>query len=229
MPFDRESLHITCNGQLGTGGGAGEEIFSFGFRASGLPGFDAQGALEGLDMTAIADLIGAWFVSAGMHLHNHARLLSVKIAAIGTTGLYLEGADPREVMPTLGPLGGADAAVRYPNQVAFCVSTRSATSIGRATKGRFYLPLPADGINMNGKVDAARASGRASLTAAMFTSLNTLLESGSGDDSNLVIMSAVGTGRTLGITKVRCGVVLDTMRSRRNALTEDYSADVAVS
>jgi len=229
MPYDRQSLHITCTGQLGTGGGAGEEIFSFGFRASGLADFDAAGALDGLDVPAIAVLCGEYFQDATLHLHQDAHLFKVKVAAISTTGHYIEGADPVEAEPDPGGVHGSDSTIRHPNQIAVCISTRTNTTVGRATRGRFFLPLPADGVNVTGKVDAARATARAELTASFFTSLNTELEAGSGDDSNLCIMSNSGAGRTLGITKIRVGTVLDTIRSRRNALSEDYSADVAVS
>lgn len=226
MAFDRQSLHIVASGQLGTGGGAGEEIFSFGFRATGVSGFDAVGALAGIDVPAIAALIGVYFNAAGLHLHQDAQLFRVKVSAVGTNGLYLT--DPVEDEPAPGGVTGADAAVRHPNQVACVISTGTSTNIGRAVRGRYYLPLPADGINPDGRIDASRASGRATLAAGLFTGLNSLLEAGTGDSSNISIMSSVGAGTTHGVTRVRVGRVLDTIRSRRNQLDENYSADVVV-
>jgi len=226
VAFDRQNLHITCNGILGTLVGGGAEIFSFGFRATGAPGFNAAGALAGIDVAVVAGLIGVYFGSDNLHLSEDATLTKVKVAAIGVDGMYLT--DSVEAEPVVGGITGADAAVRHPNQVAFCVSLRSFTNLGHASRGRFFLPLPADGVNPSGKIDAARAVLRSSLTAELFTDLNVYLETGDGDDCNIALMSNIGAGTTHAVTKVRCGTVLDTIRSRRNALTEDYSADVVV-
>jgi len=226
MAYNRQHLRISCTGLLGTGGGAGEERFSFGWHATGPVGFDAVDSLAGLDVPAIATRIGVYFNHADLHLHHDAHLHKVKFAACGLDGKYLD--DPVEAEPVPGGISGADSAVRHPNQVACCVSTGTGSNIGLAKRGRFYLPLPADGITEAGKIDPGRAVLRADLSAELFTDLNVLMEAGTGDSANIVIMSQVGAGTTSGVTKVRCGVVLDTMRSRRNALSEDYSPYSAV-
>lgn len=222
MAFDRQSLYITAVGQLGTAGGAGEEIFSFGFRATGGLAFDAVTALGVLDVPAVAVRVGQYFESVDLHLHQDAWLYKVKVAALGTNGLYLTEAEEAE--PAIGGLNGNDVATRHPNQIALAISTGTATEIGRAVRGRFYLPLPASGINTNGLMDLARATSAASATASLFDDLNVLLQATPPEISELAIMSSVGAGTTKPITRVRCGRVMDTIRSRRNALQEEYSS-----
>jgi len=222
MAFDRQSLYISAHGEIGTGGGAGEDIFSFGLRASGDTGFDAVDALAELDVPGIAAIFGTYFEAAGTKIETVGHLYKVKVAALGTDGKYLT--DSIEAEPEPGGSNGSVSAVRYPNQVALAVSLRTVTNIGRATKGRFYLPVPGHNVQTDGKIIPAEVVATAATSKTFLDALNTKLAADITQTIRLQIMSDIGSGVSRVVTSVRVGDVIDTIRSRRNALTETYSS-----
>jgi hypothetical protein len=226
MAFDRQSLHIAVNGQLGTGGGAGEEIFTFGFRATGVAPFDAEAALAALDAQDLADLVAAYWVDTDIGMNSAATVYTLKVAAVGTNGLYLT--DPKEAETGIGGTEGTFDDTRYPNQVALAVTTLTNTSIGHAVRGRFYLPIPSFAVDVPGLIPALAATNVATRSAQLLSDFNDVLTGTAGPDALMSIMSSVGAGTTKGITGVRCGRVYDTIRSRRNELAESYSATITV-
>lgn len=222
MPFDREQIYIQCTGQLGTGGGAGEEIFSFGFHYTGAStSFDAGAVLSALDTEALAALIGVWFGRNTTQINDRAHLFQIKFSALGTDGHVMLGSDPILEEPEPGGTSGFASSPDYPNQIALCVSMRTATNIGTATKGRFYLPLPAIALLGTGRVDPAGPPLVAESTATFFDDMAAELDGA----MLLSLMSSVGAGRTLGVTRIEVGDVLDTIRRRRNALQETYFSE----
>lgn len=221
MPFDRKQIYVQCTGQLGTGGGAGEEIFSFGWHFTGDTGFDAAAVLAAIDTAALAGIIGEWFGRNTTQINDRAHLYSIKFSALGTNGHVLVGSDPVIEEPEPGGTSGFMSSPDYPNQIALAISLRTATNIGTATKGRFYIPLPAIALLGTGRVDPAGPPLVAESTKTLFDDMHTELDG----DAVLSLMSDVGAGRTLGVTRVEVGDVLDTIRNRRNALQETYFAE----
>jgi len=221
MAFDRKQIYVQCTGQLGTGGGAGEEIFSFGWHFSGDTGFDAAAVLGAIDTAALAGIIGDWFGRNTTQINDRAHLYSVKFSALGTDGHVLVGADPVIEEPEPGGTSGFASSPDFPNQIALAVSLRTATNIGTATKGRFYLPLPAIALLSTGRIDPAGPPLVAASTKTLFDDMHTELDGA----AVLSLMSDVGAGRTLGVTRVEVGDVYDTIRKRRNALQETYFAE----
>jgi len=222
MAYDRQHLYITGTGQIGTGGGAGEEIFSFGVRASGVStAFNAVTALAELDVGAVAAIFGTYFTAANTHINADAHLFRVKVAAVGVDGLYLSA--PVEAEPSPGGVSGAGSSVRHPNQVAIAVSTGATTTIGRATHGRFYLPLPDMIVGVEGRINSTARGHLLGTSVIFLDSLNTQLDLDISQNVQLRIMSNVGAGASNPITLVRVGDVLDTIRARRNALEESYA------
>lgn len=224
MAFDRQQIYVQCTGQIGTGGGAGEEIFSFGFHCTGLVGFDAAAVLGGLDTAALAALVGDYFSENNTQINDRAHLYSVKFSALGTNGHVISGADPVIEEPAPGGVSGSQSSPDYPNQIAIAVSLRTATNIGLATKGRFYLPCPAMTITNDGRINSTSPGLLATSTKDFLDAFNTEMDG----DALVSLMSEVGSGATRGVTRVLVGDVLDTIRNRRNALQESYvSEDLA--
>ena len=224
MAFDRQQLYITGSGQIGTGGGAGEDVFSFGMRFTGLTTFDATAALAAIDETAIGALYDAWWTAANTQISDRGHLFAIKVSALGTNGQLISGVDPRVFEPVAGGSNGFASSPDLPNQIAMVVTLRTNTNVGLAVRGRFYVPVPAMTIQTNGQMPSGAAALVAGTTKTLIDGLNAELNVGAANEqSRLAIMSSVGTGTTRGVTVISVGSVLDTVRSRRNALTETYS------
>jgi len=146
--------------------------------------------------------------------------------------VYLIGADGRmsgngPVMHTFAPgaVKGSGQAYAYPPQVALAIST-VATDRGPAKKGRFYLPGPSRNLADDGRLDLAN-------TGDYLTRVTQLLKDTSDcfDAQGLRSVSAVNispgpagssTGTQQNIDHLEVGRVYDTIRTRRNALLEEY-------
>lgn len=114
---------------------------------------------------------------------------------------------------------GSSTAGALPNQCAIVVSKQTGFA-GSRNRGRMFLPPPG--------VGALTASGRLSSTAltALAAGMTAFKNSIAGDGFTLVLVSPSQSANTV-ITTLRIGDVIDTMRSRRNALAETYT-NVAV-
>lgn len=90
-----------------------------------------------------------------------------------------------------------------------------------------YLP-PSFGFNIpgsDGRADAANAIARASSVAVLINAINAayVTWAGPGDfNGRVAVTSDVGSGAWHWVTHVECGRVIDSMRSRRSSLEEDY-------
>jgi hypothetical protein len=123
----------------------------------------------------------------------------------------------------------------YPPQVALCVSTVTAARRGYSAKGRFYLPAPTADLADDWRLPQAHASTYAGL-ASTFVKVLRLREAVLPPPAPELpgvwlpcIVSphknGTGPGGTVhAITGVRVGRVLDTIRSRRTSLVEDYES-----
>lgn len=224
MAYDREQIKLTFSGYLGESS-PGSEEFAFGLHLSGSSGLDSAAALLALDVDAIDAATITMFQSANVALSSKAVYNRLKAAAVGTNGHYIPGADPVEVQSNgdTGYEGGS--GVRYPNQIALCVSLRTGTSIGVATRGRFYLPLPGATVNAEGRVSSGFTAGAVADIATWLNAINDIANTGS-EPTAVSLMSAVGTSptRTRGVTSVLVGDVLDTIQARRRSLTETYAS-----
>jgi hypothetical protein len=147
----------------------------------------------------------------------HVRLTEVKFATIGADGKYTE--DP--FIAAVNVPGTSTAGALSPPQVALAVSLNTPTR-GPMGKGRFYIPAPATTIDPNtGLISVVDAQWFADGAAAFLTAMNAIPGLG-----NVGIASTKGLFSS--VNSVRVGRVLDTIRSRRNAISEAYLANVAV-
>lgn len=222
MAFDRESIYLSAIGTIGAGGSP-QEIFTWGLRATGLVNFDATAYLAALDIPALLAIYGPFHQKQAVGIDADAKLMSLKVSAVGKDGKYLVPVRQAEFNNATG-LDGTGQGFRPPNQIALCITTLAPNAIGHAKRGRFYLPLPNQPVQPDGHILPEAAEAVAIETAAFLSALNDELNPG----ALLSIMSDVGAGTTRGITAVRVGTVLDTIRSRRDNLAENYTANKAV-
>lgn len=121
------------------------------------------------------------------------------------------------------PIPGGAGLVKYPPQIAQVLSLH-ANARGPAQRGRIYLPMPTVSID-GGTFEMATVDAQGMLTAFK-TYVNALLNAMYGSTTigeGLINVSggpAVGTLQK--VTEIRMGRVLDTVRTRRNKLLEEY-------
>lgn len=111
---------------------------------------------------------------------------------------------------------GADTGGSCPYQIAVVVSKLTGFS-GSRNRGRMFLPPPATAeLTAAGRLDVA---GVTAIAAGITAWKNSLI----GDGFTPVLVSPSQSANIV-ITSFRVGNVLDTMRSRRNALAEVYTS-----
>lgn len=150
-------------------------------------------------------------------IRNTARLTEVKHARIGADGKYTD--DP-DILAVDIP-GTASAGVELPPQCALAISLNTDTR-GAGGRGRFYLPAPNVGTIVQGRIADVVRQERSTQAAAFLGALNAI-----GTFANVIVASSKGVNSP--VTSVRVGDVVDTIRTRRNAIQEAYTADVTVS
>jgi hypothetical protein len=221
MPY-ASHLRLTMSGDISEGTGPVLEEFSYRLNLSN-PGpvglandtrFSAAGAAD-----LAADAV-AFHGRLGSRVGTMARLLTVKLAKIGPLGTYV--ADPFIV--AVDQRGGGPNSVTHAPQVSLAVSLTTAQR-GATGRGRFYLPLPSTIVTTNLTIQAVE---RDQVQASVVQFLNDINNwpGVDGNDPKVVVASTKGYNST--VNGVRVGLVLDTIRTRRNNLVEGYGATTAV-
>lgn len=227
-------IRMSMIGRLG--GAGGPEIFSMNLALAedggGSPVWDGGGLGPNDDVwDDLAQDCVAWFARPLTGIHSEAVLQMVKFAFIGADGKYTRAAVERPVNQP----GGQGNLQRPPNQVARAVTLHTAGDLNRI-KGRFYVPLPAFGIQADGRWLAADADAMEGSDQTFINALNNqpgidVLDIG-------VVVASQGRRDQFGalrvqpgnhrVTAVSMGRTPDTIRRRRNALAEGRTS-VAVS
>lgn len=208
MPYPQTFTRLVASGQL-----YGTETFSFGL--SIVPDFDNGPApdTEAL-VEAVADATATFFTAA--RISTAAYLTLLKFNNIGPDGRYASDSETTqwEYDPAVrGTIGASPAP-----QIALAVSLMTAAARGRAHAGRFYLPVPSQAPETTGLISTADAQTVGTAATAWLRALNDLMPEG----RVVGVASDVGAGTFRPVTHVRVGRVLDTIRSRRRALAENY-------
>lgn len=211
------------------------ETFSFGWnvaRTGGtatLPTTDIPSERDYIinqALPAVRHIFGATLVS------NNCVVNNVKFNKINNLGHYFSPVGTTQISFGDSDFGaaivGGGGALKYPFQIAQVISLLTAATRGPAHHGRFFLPCPTRNIEGNGRLAQVDQLGYANISAqAMAIAIATL---GLGADIfGPVIVSPQGNlepggGTIRPVTAVRVGRVLDTMRSRRRSLQEDYAS-----
>jgi hypothetical protein len=167
--------------------------------------------------TALATLASAYTSHVRQHTTALARLTRVKYAEIGADGAYTS--DP--VLLDVDIPGTNVSTPNMPLQIALSISLNTALR-GPTRRGRIFLPAPGFGT--------LTASGLIVNTAAqaIATGMKNFLDAINAEPQLGRVVIASSAGYLTNVTGVRVGVVPDTIRSRREKLSEAYGATLAV-
>ena len=146
---------------------------------------------------------------------SEVRLEMLKLNHIGTDGRYTE---PETVFHEFQPPIAGTGSGYLPAQIAFCVSLQTGVSRGRAHAGRFYLPGPSVPLSQSGTIPPANLLSIKAPVDKLLQDINGTFN----DEWVIGVTSSIGTGAEHPVTNARYGHVLDTIRSRRASLVEDY-------
>lgn len=174
-------------------------------------------------------VVGTWWpkivtgvpnTSGGIGMISAAQLTSIKLNRIGTDGLYM---DPDAIESLTGtPISGGGTAT-LPAQLSLVTSLRGIAPRARAGRGRMYFPPTSvcGAVTADGRLGSGDALGSAQGVRNLFGAINDVYLAAS-IPSVVGIASKAGLGAFQGVDVVSVGRVVDTMRSRRNKLAEDY-------
>jgi len=213
MAFDRQHIKITWGFEVnGT-----DEVADTSLNFTSSSGWAGAAAVIGSLSDAPQEFLGhmdAMLTQVGWA--DYSNLRTVKIAAIGTNGLYV--AEPLS-HETITPYQGA--ATQVLPQATVVASLRSGFSLGRANYGRMYLPHTTPGLEA--ETPYIPASSLPPLAGYIKTFINDVSDSLNLESPSVLfpaIMSQVGAGTAKQIVSVGAGPVVDTQRRRRNRLND---------
>lgn len=223
MPYPGSFHRIVSIGTLYT-----DEEFNFSL--SVVPNGTALDEVTPTFANSVASAIASWFDnpqgSTGVGITPQARLTSVKVNRINAAGLY-QDPEAQEIVIPGGVAGGGTGTP--PPQLSVVVTLATATPRGRGSKGRFYLPtLGTSGTveATTGKMTSTTADQIAAGAKSLIDSINAVYATeyaASDFNPRVGVASNAGTGVFRPAVEVRVGRVIDTMRSRRASLSEQYS------
>lgn len=203
------------------------EFWSFGCHferaATGNPDAELSDINESTVTTAIATFMGS--VSMG----TVTRLDDWRAYVIGTNGRMEGNAPLLHLVDPGSPISGTGGQ-NFPTQVAL-VASKVAEDRGPAQFGRMYLPCLGLNMSTGGVLSEATALTVAQATSAFLKGISDAIDMpGALDSSACVNVSdrPVGTGTLQTVKRIRVGRALDTMKSRRTNLDEDYQVDTDI-
>lgn len=213
MPF-APHLRVSAIGRLGN---AAAEIFSYSLA---LAVDDGDKFLPGLDGNQdvwddVAEDMRAFHGTPQLRLAPRAVLQVVKIARIGADGKYSAAPIVVDVRDTPGGDSSGFGGLIAP-QVAMACSLHTDRR-GATGRGRFYLPMPLVDLQEDLRMTQQDADARGAIVAQLVANLN---NQPGFDVLGLNVYIASSKGYNTRVTGASVGRVIDTMRSRRNALNE---------
>lgn len=213
MPYLNHFL-VQCSGVFRTSN-VEREVFSISWRHDPALGGVVGGfnRLSDDEMGQVGTIVSNWWARLDTRMCNNVFLTSVKANRIGADGKYLDNQTQEFVVPSNGRAGGAPAS-SLPYSVAVAMSLSSGLR-GRSRNGRFFLPCPSVGIDVNGQIPAATR-------IAMVASTVTMMDALEGTPLGRLVVAS-NSGFNTPVNTIRCGSVPDTQRRRRNDLLEDYA------
>ncbi len=219
MTYDRAHYYVTFGG-----GFSSVETWQTGIRFApvlGNPSNSESTLLNQLEAISVLDILEDVTTVIRDGIPPYASGVNVrwaKVAVINQAGHY--AGDPK--LAEQAPIGGAAGAGLPWVQLAWCVSLWSGENHGHANRGRMYMPMPnqiAPNI-LTGQVDPP------SHVNSFRTGMKDMIDAIRGEvatiavDVRPAIMSKLGAGQTKTIKYVGVGPVIDTIRSRREALDD---------
>jgi hypothetical protein len=206
MAFPSNHTLLTLRGKQFTT----QEDWAFGIRFSG----------AGTPTQAMADAAAAhaktWITTANTGYSAQTLLTAVKLAQIGTNGLYIPGSVAIESFPT-SAYGSYGSAVVHPPQIALAMTLQSVIPRGPGHQTHVFLPGPHFPVE-----SSSSATISASNITNILANFRTMLLGFNGDGFGTAGVWSKAHAIAGTVTMLRCGRVFDTMRSRRTSIPEDY-------
>lgn len=195
------------------------EIWSFSTKWSskhaGDPDAAAANVIEADVITALNGLFNnAWWQSSAI-------CDGYRAYDIGTDGNMVGNPNIVEWVGA-ARIKGSAAAHKYPPQIALCVTTE-AENRGPGRYGRFFLPGPAIALDTDARLSSGGVGTYVSSVTQFLKDVSDAIDAPfTLTGSSMLNVSAVGTGSSQVVKRVRIGRVYDTLRTRRGALQEEY-------
>lgn len=209
---------VTFGGQLDETV-ANDEIWQCGVRGFTDGGVPVPAA--SLHDVALSILRGPTGAGAGLegiwgdvrsHLANTATLKWCKAVNIGPDGKYTSEPGIAEMTPVPGP-----ATALAPSFCSIAISWETGFSLGKAVRGRIYLPNYGAALSIGSKIQDSVAADILAWSTVLLNTLDTSLEA-VPFHPNVVSKSGVHHQ----VTGSRVGNVYDTQRRRKDAVAETY-------
>jgi hypothetical protein len=208
-------MRLTVRGVF-MGPAAPVEEWQWGVNLQGIQG--DPGTVQATDLASAVDAVTDLWSAPTLGMSNLVRVREVKLAPIGAAGKYTS--DP--LIANVDIPGGLASPPTYPPQVALVVSLMTPRR-GPSGRGRVYLPSPNFAIGSDWRMPQARCDD---IAAAFGNFVRDLARTG-GDtpfptDALYTVIVASTKGENNPVNAVRVGQALDTVRSRRRGLVENY-------
>nr|CRY96015.1 hypothetical protein [uncultured prokaryote] len=208
MPFNTPFLRLVIQGTL-----PGPETFAMNITLAPVIPPNISGDVPDDVPGGVIDAVNRYWASA--KVGGNCEVTTLKLNLISVDGRYVNDDTVQYDYST--PLEGSGTA-KYPNQVALKITTRTAKKRGRAHAGGWFLPSPSYVLSATlDLISAADALSAATAAQEFVEDLNAALPGW-----QVAVVSKVGTGATQPVTYLSVGRVLDTMRSRRTSVDEQY-------
>jgi hypothetical protein len=202
-------------------GGVGE-VGQFGLR------FDGAAVAPSFDMAPVGGALNSpWWASASVNLQPNYNLSFLRLARIGTDGLYVPGAPILDYTYAPSPIAGGTGGIQFPLQCATVVSLETGLTHGLAHSGRIYVPPLAGLLSSSQQWSSTMVNTMSTATAAMLTALN-----GQGMGRLSVYSkgnAAFPTGAVNPVTAIHVDCRPDVQRRRAAQVTPILTADHTVS
>jgi hypothetical protein len=203
---------VTWSGDLVVGGAILEQ-WSFSLRCE--PDLNNTPAMDNVVASACKD---AWQGWAGGVISNVCRLKRVRVASITELGKYgVDANGAYQAGEWVGDLPGSEgSAAILPPQSSLVISLTTARS-GATGRGRFFLPMPRKGLDVDGRLTVAQQNDTLTIMKGFLNDVNAVANLG-----RIVVSSSKGYESL--VTGVRVGRAVDTLRSRRGKIIEAYAS-----
>lgn len=213
-------LLLTFGGRIVGSAGNQLETWTCGLRLSAADASSGSPSVETGALVYYANQINTWFLDNTTGISSAATLDRAKLNWISPSGRYTNPYTNEYVFTT--PSVGGGGAVKFPPQIAYCVSLRTANRGPRA-RGRFYIPCPIGPLQSTTLgVSTTTAGYIAGTTKTMINAINAGTGVWSGATTKPKVSIVSKSGDVTPVTEVWCGAPLDTIRDRRKALDEAY-------
>lgn len=179
----------------------------------------------GTKIDTMAGKIQTWFKTTGM-ISVGCQLTWVKLALIGADGKYQQ--EP-VVYDFPAPVNGSVTTFVEP-QRALAITFESSRLRAPGRYGRIFIPMFAGEVTSEGLIKSDLASTVNSATKVLLDALNDYFSDPDNyldQDVDAIVLSEKTTSHNT-ILKVKTGRVVDTIRSRRNKMKEQYSSTLPI-